>query len=77
MTDMLKVRTPAGYIRINPDEFFPNSSGNVRKLVKALRGGARLSHPDEGPAALLQLQRACREKLVKVEQCRKRVQSII
>lgn len=71
MTDMIKVRTPAGYIRINPAEFFPNTSSNVRKLVKALKGGAHLTRPDEGPAALLQLQSACREKLVKVEQCRK------
>lgn len=69
--DMIKVRTPAGYIRINPDEFFPNTSSNVRKLVKALKGGARLTRPDEGPAALLQLQNTCREKLVDVERCRK------
>lgn len=69
--DMIKVRTPAGYIRINPDEFFPNTGSNVRKLVKALKGGARLTDPDEGLAALLQLQSACREKLVEVERCRK------
>lgn len=71
MNELIKVRTPAGYIRINPNEFFPAKSSDVRKLVKALKGGARLTDPDEGPATLLQLQSACREKLVEVERCRK------
>ena len=76
MNEMIKVRTPAGYIRVNPQEFFPNTSSNVRKLVKALKAGAYLSHPDEGPAALLQLQSACRKKLILVEECRKKYRQL-
>ena len=71
MTNTIKVHTPAGYMLINPAEFFPNTVGNVRKLVKAIKATARYTRPDEGPAALLQLQSACREKLVEVERCRK------
>ena len=76
MNEMIKVRTPAGYISVNPQEFFPNTSRHVRKLVKALKAGAHLYHPDEWHAALLQLQSACREKLVRVEQCRKEYKAL-
>lgn len=76
MTDTIKVHTPAGYMLINPAEFFPNNVGNVRKLVKAIKATARYTQPDEGPATLLQLQSACREKLAEVEKCRKKYRAL-
>ncbi|HAE24469.1 MAG TPA: hypothetical protein DCG33_03930 [Prevotellaceae bacterium] len=74
MNEMIKVRTPAGYIRINPNEFFPAKSSDVRKLCRALKEGGCAAPPDAGYATLnilIELIERCREKLVKVEQCRK------
>ena len=76
MTDMLKVRTPAGYIRINPTEFFPAKSSDVRKLCRALKEGGRAACPDAADATINTLIERCREKLILVEECRKKYRQL-
>ncbi|HAE24741.1 MAG TPA: hypothetical protein DCG33_05320 [Prevotellaceae bacterium] len=79
MNEMIKVRTPAGYIRINPNEFFPAKSRDVRKLCRALKEGGCAARPDAGYATLnilIELIERCREKLILVEECRKKYRQL-
>ena len=76
MTDMIKVRTPSGRIQINPDQFFPAKSSDVRKLCRAVIEGGRVERPDTAGATINMLIERCREKLVKVEKCRKKYRAI-
>lgn len=74
--DMIKVRTSAGCIRINPEEFFPAKTGDVRKLCRALKEGGRVARPDATYATINTLIERCREKLITVEACRKKYRQL-